>query len=62
MSLLVVILILLVWAVYGIIQKATPSNPPIDDFKKHNMRAMQLKDQKSRRKYWKQIGKQARKK
>ena len=35
MHLLIVILILIAWAIYGIIKSATPQDPPIDDINEY---------------------------
>ena len=51
MSLLVVVLILIVWAIYGIVQGLTPSNPQIDDMAEHLKTIQSLPNQKARQKY-----------
>ena len=54
MSLLIVLLLLLIWAVYCIIKNATPHDPPIDNIEEHTLKLMQLSNQKERRKFIKQ--------
>ncbi len=53
MYLVAVVLILLVWAVYGIKQALTPPSPPIEDLDKHTKYLLSLPDEKARRKYLK---------
>ena len=54
MSLLATVLILMVWAIYGIVRGLTPSDQPIDDIDKHCKGVMQCGNQKERRKFIKQ--------
>lgn len=54
MSLLVVVLILIVWAIYGIVRALTPSDPPIDDIDAHCRKVMQSGNQKQARQFIKQ--------
>ena len=51
MYLVVVILILLVWAGYGIKGALTPPSPPIKDLNEHVKHLISLPTQKARRKY-----------
>ncbi len=53
MYLVVVILILLVWAVYGIKEAFTPSAPQIKDLDSHIKTVTQMGSQKERQKYLK---------
>lgn len=55
MYLLVVVLILLAWAGYGIINKTQPNNPPIEDMEKHLKYIQSLPNQKARKKYLKKL-------
>lgn len=55
MHLLVTILILLVWAGYGIIKAFQPSKPPIQDMAEHLKKIQSLPDQKARQKYLKNL-------
>lgn len=57
MSLLVVILILIVWAIYGICRALQPKNPPIEDMEKHLKTIQSLPNQKARQKYLKSLRK-----
>ena len=58
MALLAVVLILIVWALYGIKQSLTPPNPPIDNIDEHLKTIQSLPDKKSRQKYLKSLRKQ----
>lgn len=51
MYLLVVILILIVWAIYGAIKTMQPANPPIEDMEQHLKKIQSLPNQKARQKY-----------
>ncbi len=51
MYLVVVILILLVWAGYGIKEALTPPAPPIKDLDSHVKTVTQMGSQKERQKY-----------
>ena len=51
MSLLVVVLILLGWAIYGIVQALQPEPKPIEDIDEHLQTLYNLPDVKSRQKY-----------
>lgn len=51
MYLVVVILILLVWAVYGIKEALTPSAPPIENLDDHLKHLASLPTQAARQKY-----------
>lgn len=51
MYLLVAVLILLVWALYGITKSMQPANPPIEDIEKHLKYIQSLPNQKARKKY-----------
>ena len=53
MHLLVVVLILIVWALYGLVKAAQPSNPPIEDMEQHLKDIQNLPDAKARQKYLK---------
>ena len=55
MSLAIVILILLVWAVYGIKETLTPYKPPIKDLDGHTKTITQMGSQKERQKYLKSL-------
>lgn len=55
MALVVVILILLVWAVYGIKEALTPTAPPIKDLDGHTKTITQMGSQKERQKYLKSL-------
>lgn len=55
MYLVVVILILLVWAVYGIKKSLTPPAPPIKDLDSHVKTVTQMSSQKERQKYLKSL-------
>ena len=61
MSLLIVVLILIGWAIYGVIQKATPSDPPIDDIEAHIKKLMQADSQVERRRIIKEDANRRRK-
>lgn len=50
MDLLIVILILVVWAAYGIFKALTPSAPPIDDIDEHLKTIMLASNPVERRK------------
>lgn len=56
MDLLVVILILIVWAIYSIVQKLTPPDPPFTDeeFKVFLDQVSVIPGQKAKRKFIKQ--------
>ena len=54
MSLVAVVLILLVWAVYGIARAIKPSDPYIDDINEHCKSVMQRSNIKERKKYIRQ--------
>lgn len=51
MSLLVVVLILLVWAIYGIAQALKPEPKPIENIDEHLQTLYSLPDVKSRQRY-----------
>ena len=51
MYLLVAVLILLVWALYGITKSMQLANPPIEDIEKHLKYIQSLPNQKARKKY-----------
>lgn len=51
MYLVVVVLILLVWAAYGIKEVLTPPAPPIDNMDAHLKQIQSLGSQKDRQKY-----------
>lgn len=51
MYLIVVVLILLVWAGYGIWSALTPPAPPIEDMDAHLKKIQSLGSQKDRQKY-----------
>lgn len=55
MYLVVVILILLIWAGYGIIKSLQPPKPPIPDMKEHLKIIQNLPNQKERQKYLKKL-------
>lgn len=55
MYLVVVILILLVWAIYGIKEALTPPTPPIKDLDSHLKIISRMGSQKERRKYLKKL-------
>lgn len=57
MALLAFVLILIAWVVIGTKEKFTPSNPPIQDTKKHLQKVMSLPDKKARQKYLKCLSK-----
>lgn len=57
MALLAVVLILLFWAILGIKEKMTPSNPPVDDIGKHLKTIQSLPNQKARQRYLKNLRK-----
>ena len=57
MALLEVVLILLFWAILGIKEKMTPSNPPVDDIGEHLKTIQSLPNQKARQKYLKDLSK-----
>lgn len=56
MDLLVVILILIVWGIYGIVQKLTPPDPTFTDeeLKEHLEQLSRIPDPKAKRKFIKQ--------
>ena len=56
MDLLVVILILIAWAIYGIVQKLTPPDPPFTDeeFNVFIDQLSRIPDPKAKRKFIKQ--------
>lgn len=60
MYLLAVILILLVWAIYGIVRAAQPANPPIEDMEQHLKDIQSLPNQKARQKYLKDMARKSR--
>lgn len=60
MSLAITIIILLVWAVYSIIQKLTPPDPPIENIDEHLRQLMQCSNQQQRRKFIKADAKRRR--
>lgn len=51
MDLVVVFLILVIWAGYGIVKACKPTPPPVKDWDEHLKYLMSLPDQKARRKY-----------
>lgn len=53
MHLVIVILILLVWAVYGIKESLIPPEPPIKDLDNHIKTITQMDSQEERQKYLK---------
>jgi len=53
MYLVITILILLVWGIYALIQKITPSAPPIDDMEEHLKTIQSLPNKKARQRYLK---------
>ena len=55
MALVVVVLILLVWAVYGIKEALTPAAPPIKDLDGYTKTITQMGSQKERQKYLKSL-------
>lgn len=55
MYLLVTVLILLVWALYGITKSMQPANPPIEYTEKHLKYIQSLPNQKARKKYLKKL-------
>ena len=55
MYLLVVILILLIWAVYGIKEALTPPAPPIKDLDGHTKTIAQMGSKEERQKYLKSL-------
>lgn len=55
MYLLVVILILLIWAVYGIKDALTPPAPPIKDLNGHTKTIAQMGSKEERQKYLKSL-------
>lgn len=57
MSLLAVIVILIIWAIYAAVRAATPANPPIDNMEKHLKKVQSLPNQKARQKYLKSLRK-----
>ena len=59
MSLLAVVLILRFWAVYALITKLTPQDPPIEDMEAH-LRQLQSLDPKMRRAFIRQDAKRRR--
>lgn len=54
MELLAVVLILIVWAVYGIYKKATPNDPPIENMEEHLNQIMRLSTPQERRRFIRQ--------
>lgn len=57
MYLVITILILIVWGIYGLYQKLTPPAPPIEDMEEHLKIIQSLPNQKARRKYLKSLRK-----
>lgn len=57
MYLAITIIILLIWAVYAIIQKITPPAPPIENMEEHLKIIQSLPNQKARQQYLKNIRK-----
>ena len=55
MALLALILILIAWAIIGIKDKLTPSNPPIENTEEHLKIIMSLPNQKARQHYLKSL-------
>ena len=55
MALLALILILIAWAIIGIKDKLTPSNPPIENTEEHLKIIMSLPNQKARQNYLKSL-------
>lgn len=53
MHLLIVILILIVWVIYGAMKAVQPANPPIEDMDQHLKEIQMLPNQKARQKYLK---------
>ena len=53
MYLVITILILLVWGIYTLIDKLTPSAPPIEDMEEHLRIIQSLPNQKTRQRYLK---------
>lgn len=53
MALLALILILIAWAIIGIKEKITPSNPPIENTSEHLKTIMSLPNQRARQSYLK---------
>lgn len=57
MYLLIVILALIAWAVYRIINALQPNNPPIEDMEQHLRIIQSLPNEKARRRYLKNLRK-----
>ncbi len=57
MYLVLVIVMLLVYGVYALIQHCRPSQPPIENMDAHLKELMQLPNAKARQKYLKQCAK-----
>lgn len=53
MYLVITILILLVWGIYALINKLTPSAPPIEDMEEHLKIIQSFPNQKARQRYLK---------
>lgn len=53
MYLVIVVVILIIWGVYGIIENSKPTPPPVTDWDEHLKYLMQLPDEEARRKYLK---------
>lgn len=53
MALLSVLIILAVWAIYGIIKGIEPEHPPIDNMEEHLNTLLSLPNQKARRRFLK---------
>ena len=62
MSLALTVISLTVLAVYALIKKLTPPDPPIEDIDEHMKHVMQCSNQDQRRKYIKTDAKRRRKK